>query len=142
MTVLMGAVVFWDLLNRLGRIHLRMKQVDRASALFQHAREQARGVGSLVGEARIVTNLAAVFGQKGQLPEARKHFEEALTLSERAGDRLGMARVEINLSRLVGSMGDARAARDLADRGLKHAQAVAWREGIALATQALRSMRA
>jgi serine/threonine protein kinase/class 3 adenylate cyclase/tetratricopeptide (TPR) repeat protein len=132
---------YWEHLNRLGRVHLRLRQAARAKEFFTHARDQAQRAQSLVGESKAVTNLAGVAAGEGKSDEAIKLFGDALDLASRAGDQVGVARVHYNAGRLLLSMGRRDQASQRLQTALDVARAVGWREGIASATQTLDAMK-
>ena len=133
--------LMWTFLNQLGRIHLKSGEHEKAREFFENARQQAQQSSRPVGEARILTNLASVYGMKGDTARAEALYGEALALSERTGDSIGIARIQYNQGRLIAGLGRRDDAIDCLQQSLAIANQVGWREGIAAATQMLDSLK-
>ncbi|MBK7857946.1 MAG: protein kinase [Archangiaceae bacterium] len=134
--------LMWKSLNQLGRIHLRVGEVQKAIEFFTTARAQAQRALAVVGEVRSLTNLAAAMGAKGQTDDAQRLFGEALELARKECDAIDIARINFNLGRLAAAAGRTDEARQRLEETVKVANEVGWREGIASATQALEALGA
>jgi tetratricopeptide (TPR) repeat protein len=128
--------LLWQYLNQLGRIHVRLGKLVEAGEFFDSARHQAKAVQSLLGESRVVSNLAVLAAQKRDTAQALALFDEARQLAEEAGDRLGVLRCRYNRGRLLLPT-RAEEARSELKAVAEEARAIGWREGEALAVQAL-----
>ncbi|MCP3099688.1 protein kinase [Myxococcus sp. K15C18031901] len=128
---------YWEHLNLLGRLQLRLNQPERARITFTHASDQARAVSSAVGQARALSNLAGLRVFAGEHAAALAELERALVLAEQGGDAQEAARIHYNVGRLLGAQGRAAEARERLERARERARTAGWREGEALATQAL-----
>ncbi|TQF14680.1 AAA family ATPase, partial [Myxococcus llanfairpwllgwyngyllgogerychwyrndrobwllllantysiliogogogochensis] len=128
---------YWEHLNLLGRLQLRLQQTEKARASFTHASEQARATGHVVGQARALSNLAGLRVLAGEHAAALAELERALVLAEQGGDAQEAARIHYNVGRLLGAGGRADEARERLERARERARLAGWREGEALATQAL-----
>ncbi|MCY1000382.1 protein kinase [Myxococcus sp. MISCRS1] len=128
---------YWEHLNLLGRLQLRLQQAEKARVSFTHAAEQARATGSLVGQARALSNLAGLRVLAGEHAAALTELERALSLAEQAGDSQEAARIHYNAGRLLGAGGQLAEARVRLERARERSRIAGWREGEALATQAL-----
>ncbi|RJS21869.1 serine/threonine protein kinase [Corallococcus sp. H22C18031201] len=128
---------YWEHLNLLGRLQLRLQQTERARVSFMHAFEQARASHSGVGQARALSNLAGLRVLAGEHGPALAELERALALAEQAGDAQEAARIHYNAGRLLGAEGRSAEARERLERARDRARTAGWREGEALATQAL-----
>lgn len=132
-----SADFYWEHLNLLGRLQLRLQQPEKARTSFTHASEQARAAGSLVGQARALSNLAGLRVLAGEHAPALTELERALTLAEQGGDAQEAARIHYNAGRLLSAGGRVAEARERLVRARERARLSGWREGEALATQAL-----
>jgi tetratricopeptide (TPR) repeat protein len=133
---------YWEHLNRLGRVYARLQNLAKAREFFDLAREQARRVSSVSGEAKAIVNIAGVIASEGQVPDALVLLDLALELAQRVGDRVEQARIHYNAGRLLmGNHQDAE-ARERLQKAAAAAREVGWREGLALASQALDSVQA
>jgi tetratricopeptide (TPR) repeat protein len=128
--------LFWQYLNHLGRIHVRLSKLTEAGEFFTAARAQAKTVQSVVGESRVVSNLAVLAAQKKDTAQAMALFDEARQLAEEAGDRLGVLRARYNRARMMLASRAEEAKTELKNVA-DEARALGWREGEALAVQAL-----
>ncbi|WP_241758954.1 serine/threonine-protein kinase [Pyxidicoccus parkwayensis] len=133
---------YWEHLNMLGRLQLRLGQPERAHTAFTRAHEQARAVGSLVGQARALSNLAGLRALGKESAAALADLERALVLAEQGGDAQEAARIHYNAGRLLGAGGRLPEARERLELARERARVAGWREGEALATQALRALEA
>lgn len=133
--------LLWRTLNQLGRLHLKTGQAARAKEFFENAVAQARQVRSAVGETRALCNLAGALGASGDAKGAEKVFLDALELARGAHDRIDLARIEFNLGKLAAAQGRTAEARTRLEAALALATQVAWREGLAAATQALSALK-
>ncbi|MBI5543621.1 MAG: protein kinase [Deltaproteobacteria bacterium] len=134
--------LMWRYLNQLGRIHLRLRQPEKARGFFENARGHASRAGSAVGESRAVANLAATVAALGDPRAALSMLGEALELADKGSDRLGIARLHNNAGRLLISMGELKAAQDRLESAKQLSEELDWPEGIAAASQALEALRA
>ncbi|WP_342376944.1 protein kinase [Myxococcus stipitatus] len=137
-----AADFYWEHLNLLGRLQLRLQQPEKARTSFTRASEQARAAGSLVGQARALSNLAGLRVLAGEHAPALTELERALTLAEQGGDAQEAARIHYNAGRLLGAGGRVAEARERLVRARERARLSGWREGEALATQALGALEA
>ncbi|QSQ12540.1 protein kinase domain-containing protein [Myxococcus landrumensis] len=137
-----AADFYWEHLNLLGRLQLRLQQPEKARTSFTHASEQARAAGSLVGQARALSNLAGLRVLAGEHAPALTELERALILAEQGGDAQEAARIHYNAGRLLGAGGRVAEARERLVRARERARLSGWREGEALATQALGALEA
>lgn len=133
--------LLWRTLNQLGRLHLKTGQAAKAKEFFENAVAQARQVRSGVGETRALCNLAGAVAAGGDAKAAEKHFLDALALAQGAHDRIDLARIEFNLGKLAAAQGRTAEARTRLEAALALSTQVAWREGLAAATQALAALR-
>jgi eukaryotic-like serine/threonine-protein kinase len=127
----------WTYMNQLGRIHLRLGQLDRARGFFENARSQAKRAGNMVGEGRALTNLAVVVARSGDLVLAGRLFEEALEITDKSGDKIGVARAHVNLGRVLLLGGKKAEGKARLEQALALARDLGWTEGIASAQQAI-----
>jgi serine/threonine protein kinase/tetratricopeptide (TPR) repeat protein len=132
----------WRYLNQLGRVHLRMRQFDRAREFFENARQQAQRAGSAVGESRSAANLAGVLASQGDHAGAQALWAEAMEIAKRVGDRVAVARIHYNVGRLQLSAGRLDEAAVRLESAATLAGELNWREGQAAAIQALDGLRA
>lgn len=128
--------LFWQYLNQLGRIHVRLGKLLEAGEFFDSARNQAKAVHSTLGESRVVSNLAVLAAQKKDAAQALALFDEARQLAEEAGDRLGVLRARYNRGRLLLPTRADEAKAEL-KAVAEEARSMGWREGEAMAVQAL-----
>jgi serine/threonine protein kinase/tetratricopeptide (TPR) repeat protein len=131
---------YWEHLNLLGRLQTRLGQTERARTAFTRAHEQARAVGSVVGQARALTNLAGLNALGKEPAAALADLERALVLAEQGGDAQEAARIHYNAGRLLGAAGRRAEARERLERARERARVAGWREGEALATQVLAAL--
>ncbi|MBI5547535.1 MAG: AAA family ATPase, partial [Deltaproteobacteria bacterium] len=133
---------YWEHLNRLGRVYARLQNMVKAKEFFNLARDQARRVASLVGETKTVINLAGVVAAEGSPTDALALLDRALELALRSGDRVEQARIHYNAGRLLLTARRNGEARERLQLAAEAAREVGWREGLALAGQALDTFRA
>ena len=131
--------LLWQYLNQLGRIHLRLNKLEQAKEFFENARAQAKQVDSLVGESRAIVNLAVLSAAKDP-SRALVLLDEASELAQRAGDHIGVLRIRYNRALIVRGQGDPSAAKEL-EAVVEGSREAGWREGEALAVQALAAQR-
>ncbi len=132
---------YWERLNQLGRLHLRLGEADRAAELFAHARQQAERGGRARGIVRAQLNQAVLAANAGDAAGALALLDDAWARADAAADHDGAARAAYNRATLLsqhGRFGDAvagfEAAAVLATRA-------AWREGEAMIQSALVAAR-
>ncbi|WP_272943099.1 protein kinase domain-containing protein [Corallococcus coralloides] len=133
---------FWEHYLLLGRLQQRLGQLDRARVAFTRAAEQARSVGSPVGQARALSQLAGLRVLAGEPAQALSDLERALALAEQGGDAQEVARIHYNAGRLLVAGGRAPEARERLEQARERARVAGWREGEALAAQVLGAMEA
>jgi class 3 adenylate cyclase/tetratricopeptide (TPR) repeat protein len=133
---------YWEHLNLLGRLQHRLGHADKARTSFTRAREQAQAVGSAAGQAKALANLAGLRAMAGESALALTDLERALVLAEQSGDIQEVARVHYNTGRLLLAGGRAAEARPRLESARERARLAGWREGEALATQALDALDA
>ncbi|WP_244219414.1 protein kinase domain-containing protein [Corallococcus interemptor] len=133
---------FWEHYLLLGRLQQRLGQQDRARVAFTRAAEQARSVGSAVGQARALSQLAGLRVLAGEPAQALSDLERALALAEQGGDAQEVARIHYNAGRLLVAGGRAPEARERLEQARERARVAGWREGEALAAQVLGAMEA
>ncbi|WP_233596658.1 protein kinase domain-containing protein [Corallococcus sp. CA041A] len=133
---------FWEHYLLLGRLQQRLGQLDRARVAFTRAAEQARSVGSAVGQARALSQLAGLRVLAGEPAQALSDLERALALAEQGGDAQEVARIHYNAGRLLVAGGRGPEARERLEQARERARVAGWREGEALAAQVLGSMEA
>lgn len=129
--------LLWQYLNQLGRIHVRLGKLLEASEFFDSARAQAKAAQSPLGESRVVSNLAVLAATRKDAAQALALFDESRQLAEEAGDRLGVLRARYNRGRLLLATRPDEAKNELRAVA-EEARAMGWREGEAMAVQALR----
>jgi serine/threonine-protein kinase len=127
----------WQYLNQLGRIHLRLGKVEQAREYFESARTRARAADSDAGEARAMVNLAVLAAQQRDAARALALLDEALELVEKTGDAVGRVRIRHNRGLVLRSRGEAAQAKASFEAAASEARELGWREGEALASQAL-----
>ena len=132
--------LLWQYLNHLGRLHVRLNKLTEAGEFFDSARAQAKLVQSVLGESRVVSNLAVLAAQRKDVGQAMALFDEARQLAEEAGDRLGVLRARYNRARMQLSLRPEEAKVELKSVA-EAARSLGWREGEALAVQALTPAR-
>jgi tetratricopeptide (TPR) repeat protein len=128
--------LLWQYLNQLGRIHVRLGKLLEASEFFDSARAQAKAAQSPLGESRVVSNLAVLAATRKDAAQALALFDESRQLAEEAGDRLGVLRARYNRARLL-LANRAEEAKSELRAVAEEARAMGWREGEAMAAQAL-----
>ncbi|WP_279635662.1 protein kinase domain-containing protein [Corallococcus carmarthensis] len=131
---------YWENYLLLGRLQQRLGQLDRARVAFTRAAEQARSVGSAVGHARALSQLAGLRVLAGEPGQALSDLERALVLAEQGGDAQEVARIHFNAGRLLVAGGRVSDARDRLEQARERARVAGWREGEALAAQVLGAM--
>ena len=123
----------WRLLHRLGTLQDRLDRVHEAVITAHQAVLQARGEGSLRGEATCLLWLGRLLMEQDERDDAREHMARAAELFRRLGDRQSSARC---------LMLQAELAPDHRDRLLKEAsdlaEQVRWHDGVKKA-QSLRA---
>ncbi|MCC6336727.1 MAG: protein kinase [Myxococcales bacterium] len=132
--------LLWQYLNQLGRIHVRLGKLVEAGEFFDSARNQAKVVHSVLGESRVVSNLAVLAASRKDVGQAMTMFDEARQLAEEAGDRLGVLRARYNRARMQLTVRPEEAKVEL-KAVADEARALGWREGEALAVQAMTPAR-
>ncbi|NOK39384.1 protein kinase [Corallococcus exercitus] len=137
-----SADFFWEHYLLLGRLQQRLGQLDRARVAFTRAAEQARSVGSAVGQARALSQLAGLRVLAGEPAQALSDLERALGLAEQGGDAQEVARIHFNAGRLLVAGGRVSDARERLEQARERARVAGWREGEALAAQVLGAMEA
>ncbi|WP_223639233.1 protein kinase [Corallococcus sp. EGB] len=137
-----AADFFWEHYLLLGRLQQRLGQLDRARVAFTRAADQARSVGSAVGQARALSQLAGLRVLAGEPGQALSDLERALVLAEQGGDAQEVARIHFNAGRLLVAGGRAPEARERLEQARERARVAGWREGEALAAQVLGAMEA
>ncbi|TSC28526.1 protein kinase [Corallococcus sp. Z5C101001] len=133
---------YWEHYLLLGRLQQRLGQLDRARVAFTRAAEQSRSVGSAVGQARALSQLAGLRVLSGEPGQALADLERALTLAEQGGDAQEAARIHFNAGRLLVAGGRGPEARERLEQARERARVAGWREGEALAAQVLETMEA
>ncbi|RKH61775.1 serine/threonine protein kinase [Corallococcus aberystwythensis] len=133
---------YWENYLLLGRLQQRLGQLDRARVAFTRAVEQARSVGSAVGQARALSQLAGLRVLAGEPGQALSDLERALSLAEQGGDAQEAARIHFNAGRLLVAGGRVPDARGRLEQARERARVAGWREGEALAAQVLAAMDA
>jgi tetratricopeptide (TPR) repeat protein len=85
------------MLHGLGRVHLDLRRLDRASRCFTEALEIHQEFHDRCGEAHMINDLGIVLGIARRHREAIDHFQRAMTLLVEQGDRRGEANALSNL---------------------------------------------
>jgi serine/threonine protein kinase/tetratricopeptide (TPR) repeat protein len=132
--------VLWQFLNQLGRIHVRLGKLSEAGEFFDSARVQAKAAQSMLGESRVVSNMAVLAANRKDVAQSLAMFDESRQLAEDAGDRLGVLRARYNRGRLLLATRADEAKVELRVV-VDEARAIGWREGEAMALQALGANR-
>ncbi|MFO0729099.1 MAG: protein kinase [Myxococcota bacterium] len=127
----------WRRLNALGRLYLRLGEVERARPLFEAAQSAAEVAGSEQGRAAALTNRAGVAAERGAFEEALRLLEEAQVTAAGADDALGRARIAYNRGRVLLSAARPAEAQASLQEAARLASELDWEEGIALTHQAL-----
>ena len=130
----------FEALNRLGRLYLRSKQTAKARDAFKVAQSQAEAVGDDAGASRCEMNLGTCAALDGELAQAQKLFGAAAARAAAAGDVTQAARARLNLGRLLAQSAPSQAKTVLGE-ALADAERVGWKEGIAMARNALAAVR-
>jgi len=89
-----------------------------ALAMHIHALRAARHTGDQVSEARVLTNLGAVYWQQGRYQQAAEHHQQALVLFREIGDRAGEARALDNLGLVYWQQGRYQQAAEHHEQAL------------------------
>ncbi len=132
---------YWEHYLLLGRLQQRLGQPERARVAFLRAHEQARAVGSAVGQALALSSLASLRVLVGEpAPATLADLERALVLAERAGDAQEVARIHCNAGRLLVASGRIPEGRERLLLAREQARGLRWREGEQLAHQALSAL--
>ncbi|HZN18961.1 MAG TPA: tetratricopeptide repeat protein [Micromonosporaceae bacterium] len=92
-------------LNRLGRLHIDLGEVEQAIACHEQQLALVRSGGDQAGEVRALNGLAIAHTQFGQLGRAIQLHLEQLALCRRLQDRRGEAQALCNLGRTELSLG-------------------------------------
>jgi putative nucleotidyltransferase with HDIG domain len=121
-----------EALRRLGNIHRRRHELDKAGELTQRSFEISLGANdpSLVGEA--LNAVAMVHFARGDWERARQELQRALAVAAEHDDAL-RARVEQNLGTMANAEGDLDAALAHYQRSLDALRAAGDRRGLAIA---------
>jgi Tfp pilus assembly protein PilF len=77
-----------------------MRDVERAQNYFDNARKAAEGVGDLLNQSRILTNLGISSMQNNDLDKSKKYFKKARSIAEEIGWYEGLAELSIHIKRL------------------------------------------
>jgi tetratricopeptide (TPR) repeat protein len=130
----------FEAFNRLGRLYLRSRLTAQAREAFELARTQAEALGDLSLVARCLMNLGTCAAMDGSGPLAGQLFADSVSRADQAGDVLQASRARLNLGRFLLASDPAR-ARGVLQKALADAERVEWKEGIALARNALALVR-
>ncbi|RMD58668.1 hypothetical protein D6833_12675, partial [Candidatus Parcubacteria bacterium] len=128
----------WRLLNQLGRLHLRVGELERAMEFLQNAVLQAQQFSDDQGEATALCNLAAAVALRGDRVRAETLLQQALAAARAAADRILEIRIHYNLGRLYAE--DASRAAEAYEHltvARRLAEQMEWAEGLADAITAL-----
>ena len=94
-------------LNKIGKMHVSLKQYDQAIANFEQALTIHRNLKNRFGEARVLNNLANAFLNQRQFDKAVESFEKSLAVYRELKDRrwegitlLGLGNTRSNLNQL------------------------------------------
>lgn len=105
------------LLNSLGTVQLKLREVDRAVDSFNASLEQLRRRGDVLRSGTVFNNLGLAQLERCDWQAAELAFAASLKTKREAGDRVGQATTLLNLSRAQAAqerMDDARASADQA----------------------------
>jgi tetratricopeptide (TPR) repeat protein len=128
------AMLTLRVLTALGRVALRMQQVDRAERFFDQALAMAESLGEAQWAAKLLGNIGGVYHARQEYYIATEFVERALALSKDCGDQIGAARHSNNLGTLHLLAGNRHEAKSQFSRAYELAQNVGWREGMAVAS--------
>ncbi|MBV9790742.1 MAG: hypothetical protein JOZ51_21290, partial [Chloroflexi bacterium] len=92
--------------NDIGCLYLKLEDFDRAHQAFQSALHVLEQVGSLVGQARVLSNLAELYVTYKQWPAAETTLKEAQRLAEICHKPLFIAAVKVDHGRMLDMRGD------------------------------------
>jgi tetratricopeptide (TPR) repeat protein len=130
-----------EILNRLGRVSLRLGEGEQAQKYLEAALEQAQLSGDHLLPARVLGNLGNAQALTGNSDEALKTLDRALQATRSAGDRLGTAKLLHNLARLHLKAGGRDWAEALARESYELSVEIGWREGEAFGATLLEQLR-
>ena len=135
------ARLLWEPLNQLGRLRLRMGDNESAASSFERALDVADKLGDIQGELAVRGNIASLHASAGDFGEAYTALGEARALARGIGDLKSTSRLEYNLGLLYAKQHRWEEARDALEESRSLARSLRWREGIALTSEQLRSIK-
>ena len=133
--------LLWEPVNQLGRLQLKLGEVDRAKRSLEEALRLARAFADPRGELAVKANLAALEQHRGNAAEAFRYLAEALAIARGLVDLGAEARLQYNLGLLYTKECRWEESRDAYQECLRLAELRGWREGVVLARDGLRQVR-
>lgn len=126
-----------EVLNRLGRVMIRMDRAGDAIGYLRTALKQSRLAADVILEGRVLGNLGRAESLSGNPTSALETLDRALRTMQQAGDRVGIAKLLHNLAHLHLESGQRDRAAALAQQSLKLSVEIGWREGEAMTAEFL-----
>jgi tetratricopeptide (TPR) repeat protein len=104
--------------NDIGYLYLKLGDFDRAHQAFQSALRVLEQIGSLVGQARVLSNLAELYVTHRMWTAAEPTLLEARRLAALCNKPLFIAAVDVDRGRMLAMRGNPWAAQRLLERAL------------------------
>ncbi len=135
-----GASLLWEPLWLLARLKLQQRDLDGAQPLAALAHQIAASADDTRGQIMAHDLSAQLAAARGRTDEASAQLDRALELAREASDLRLCARVLHNIGALQIGLRQPAQARKSLEASLDLANALGWREGIAVATAKLRGL--
>jgi tetratricopeptide (TPR) repeat protein len=106
--------------------------LDEAISDCERSRESSKEAGDPNGEALMLTDLGAIYFQRGDIARCEEVFREAIQKFNKVGDLEGAATAMSNLAAARIAVGDATGARKLLEAATPDYEAIQDQDGVAL----------
>lgn len=136
-----GPRLLWEPVNQLGRLRLRNGEPQGAASLFDVALKVAQEAGDQRGELVVRANQASLQVEQRLMDAALRSINQALKLALNINDLQAQSKVLFNLGLLQMRQSRKDLAEESFARSLALAEQLDWREGIAMATTQLSTLR-
>lgn len=135
-----GASLFWEPLNQLGRIRLKDHDTQGAQKMFTVALQHIQRADDRLGEMTVRGNLATLLSMQNDGDAALHEIDRALQIARQAGQLVGVAKLLFNQGLVHLRSRDRLKAKTAFTESQHICKELDWREGLAMTVYQLRSL--